>query len=729
MKIKKINIRNILFFTLISLSMLMAGDILFRGRIYDGQSGLPLMGADVYLLRAGKGTVAGNKGWFSLQITSADLGDTLVISYLGYQEQRIPLRSYQDGTPIRLNPKSLEFGERIEVSAERINLIKQDIPHSRSTLDLQEIRQYGGNEISDILKTVPSVQMEGNDLDGRKIQIRGSDPDEVKVYLDGVLINNARFDNTADLSIIPLESIENLEVLKGGNLAFLGSGAFGGVVSVTTRQVNDFQVRLKSKFGSYDSRHFLGELDLPLHRRFTMNYYGQFSQWAPEIEFFPSERFTEKSLNRQINIQKQNHLLNLNYFIPGGSLNAKFIGYFLDYEKPQWTSRYHNFLDVLSYKGNLLSQKDFELTVSHLYTSDKIERSPAGTSRYVNQYLSNQLNTRLTKKFMYRALEMQFLGEYFHEDLQAFSRILDVNREETFYDALLYDNRLSTAAVFSFEDKVTKIPALTWKTFIGTRGDFLASGQTDWTHMVGAQLTYRIEHWNLSPYFNWGNNVKYPSLQENAYVQDVVDFTRSDSLVRRLQPEYNQSAEIGMMATYYPFQSIYQNAELSFSLFTRTVHNKLLRRPFDDIIATTQLGRSVTRGLESAVNLNGLFNRASLSLSYIQLDITDPLIYAYKPDKKLSLHLLYNSSLGIYMTTTAFYEGKSIGWFYDTRDNLQTLEISPFADMDVSFGAKIRIRNIDFDLQFSGHNILDNSSFTYYYLKKRYLQLSLSFTY
>ena len=52
--------------------------------------------------------------------------------------------------------------------------------------------------------------------------------------------------------------------------------------------------------------------------------------------------------------------------------------------------------------------------------------------------------------------------------------------------------------------------------------------------------------------------------------------------------------------------------------------------------------------------------------------------------------------------------------------------IDPFYDLDLSIGYRFRLSGIRWNLQAAGYNILDNSGFQYYLLKKQYFQVSLS---
>ncbi len=245
-----------------------------------------------------------------------------------------------------------------------------------------------------------------------------------------------------------------------------------------------------------------------------------------------------------------------------------------------------------------------------------------------------------------------------------------------------------------------------------------------------AYIKSPAENFHFLPYLNIGKNVKYPSLTEQTYTRDLINPGRQDSSDIKLVPEYSNSAYGGFTIIYFPSISIYHDLEFSIGLFSRTVFNSIIRRPFDDLIAAVQQGRNVTRGIESSLKFNSLFNHFNIGASYIYLHIEDPLLYAYKPDQNASISLNYFSRFGFYLTSTYFYEGKSLAWYYDQDYNIKKETIEPFNDIDLSIGLKHKLfGNIEMDIQLSGYNILDNSGFKYYYLKKRYLQASLAIRY
>ena len=147
---------------------------------------------------------------------------------------------------------------------------------------------------------------------------------------------------------------------------------------------------------------------------------------------------------------------------------------------------------------------------------------------------------------------------------------------------------------------------------------------------------------------------------------------------------------------------------------------------------TSQVGRNVTVGVEASLKFNRVLNVFDVLANATYLDIERPSLYPFKPQSMLSLQLNYNARWGGYFTSTYFYEGESQGYIQDVAANnanaagLSEVTIDPFFDVDVSVGYRFRLGGVRWNLQAAGYNILDNSGFQFYLLKKQYFQVSLS---
>jgi iron complex outermembrane receptor protein len=110
--------------------------------------------------------------------------------------------------------------------------------------------------LSDALADAVGVQVRrfGGLGDFTTVSVRGFSPRQVQVYLDGVPL--ARADNeTVDLSDLPLDAVERVEVYRGATpLRFAQSGP-GGVINVVTRRPGGAPVTAASaSYGSFETR-------------------------------------------------------------------------------------------------------------------------------------------------------------------------------------------------------------------------------------------------------------------------------------------------------------------------------------------------------------------------------------------------------------------------------------------------------------------------------------------
>ncbi|MCE3290350.1 MAG: TonB-dependent receptor [Caulobacter sp.] len=107
---------------------------------------------------------------------------------------------------------------------------------------------------ADILGEVPGLSLSRNGGFGgvTTVRLRGAAGDKTLVLIDGVVQNDASSPNGGyDFAGLDLADIERIEVLQGPQGSLWGSDAIGGVISLTTRELNG--VRLGLEGGSYST--------------------------------------------------------------------------------------------------------------------------------------------------------------------------------------------------------------------------------------------------------------------------------------------------------------------------------------------------------------------------------------------------------------------------------------------------------------------------------------------
>lgn len=114
-------------------------------------------------------------------------------------------------------------------------------------------KQPVSNDLSEIIRTMPGVNLTGNSTSGqrgnnRQIDIRGMGPENTLILIDGKPVNSRQAvrygwrgerDTRGDTNWVPAESVERIEVLRGPAAARYGSGAAGGVVNIITKAIPD----------------------------------------------------------------------------------------------------------------------------------------------------------------------------------------------------------------------------------------------------------------------------------------------------------------------------------------------------------------------------------------------------------------------------------------------------------------------------------------------------------
>lgn len=149
-------------------------------------------------------------------------------------------------------------------------------PASISVITQEDLQRKPVQNLKDVLKEVPGVQLT-NEGDNRKgVSIRGLDSSYTLILVDGKRVNsrNAVFrHNDFDLNWIPVDSIERIEVVRGPMSSLYGSDALGGVVNIITK-----------KIGQKWSGTVTVDTTIQEHRDRGDTYNGQFFTSGPLID-------------------------------------------------------------------------------------------------------------------------------------------------------------------------------------------------------------------------------------------------------------------------------------------------------------------------------------------------------------------------------------------------------------------------------------------------------------
>lgn len=146
--------------------------------------------------------------------------------------------------------QEIETDEQMVITATRTETSLKQAPASMAVITAEDIENSPSITLGDIVAQATSVEV---DFDGTRagrqiISIRGMDSDYTLIMVNGRRLSSASAiirGNDFDLSTIPLQSIERVEIIRGPMSALYGSDGMGGTINIITKApVNEWNSTL-----------------------------------------------------------------------------------------------------------------------------------------------------------------------------------------------------------------------------------------------------------------------------------------------------------------------------------------------------------------------------------------------------------------------------------------------------------------------------------------------------
>jgi len=210
-----------------------------NGSVTDSSTGEPLPGANVLV----KGTTVGVTADFDGKFTiTANNGDVLVISYLGFQSLEV---SAKNGMSVALSPSTTQL-EEIVLTSGVIDFAKvRKTPVAVSTIQASEIALKVGNmEFPEIMNKTPGVYATktGGGYGDSRISLRGFDQRNTSFLINGQPVNDMEsgwvyWSNWQGLTDVA----SGIQIQRGLGASKLAVPSVGGTVSIFTKTADKKQ--------------------------------------------------------------------------------------------------------------------------------------------------------------------------------------------------------------------------------------------------------------------------------------------------------------------------------------------------------------------------------------------------------------------------------------------------------------------------------------------------------
>ncbi|MEP5364293.1 MAG: TonB-dependent receptor [Reichenbachiella sp.] len=210
------------------------------GRIMDGDTDEPLIGANIRLTETNQGTITAADGSFTLD-NVADGTYKLLISYVGFKDQNINVTvngGNQDIGTINLK-ESLFLSDQVVISGTRMAEKLTESPATIGVITSKQIDELPSFNPGELLARVKGVDFVRSGVVGTGVNIRGFNSNFNSKNLqvaDGRLATLI----ATGLPLGPLntqikEDIERVEVILGPNSALYGPNAHNGLVHIISK--------------------------------------------------------------------------------------------------------------------------------------------------------------------------------------------------------------------------------------------------------------------------------------------------------------------------------------------------------------------------------------------------------------------------------------------------------------------------------------------------------------
>lgn len=159
------------------------------------------------------------------------------------------LQAQQDSTAIPLDEVILTANKYPQKQSETGKVV--------TVIDRQQLEKSAGKTLNEILNAVAGTTIIGannNAGTNQTASLRGGSAGNTLILLDGIPVNDPSvISNYFDLNFIPMDQVERIEILKGGQSTLYGSDAVSGVINIISKKATKqkFAVSGKLSGGSY----------------------------------------------------------------------------------------------------------------------------------------------------------------------------------------------------------------------------------------------------------------------------------------------------------------------------------------------------------------------------------------------------------------------------------------------------------------------------------------------
>ena len=702
-----IKVTIIIFSILICSQSLAQNRNTISGTVKDEKTGEILLGANVYLKGTHIGSTANEYGIYA--VTQIPAGKwTVVCSMLNYIKQEREINIGEDTSltiDFLLKNDELTFSE-VVITATRNEALVTSISVATEVLTTAKLAESNAKNVGEALSSIGGTLIKSYGALGslESISLRGSTDSQVLILIDGQRLNNAQ-QASVDMSTIPIDMIERIEVVKGGHAALYGSDAVGGVINIITKSMakkNLLNYRANGTFGSFSTRVYDTSVGQGIG---NFDYFVSYNRTQSNGDFEYTNKKGIKTNLVNADTKSDNIFLKAGYSFYDHSRLSAFHKYresnngspgSVDYPNLTARNKIINNHTSLTYEGLTFGPFAFNLN-TYLMKDEHFYINPEAyggieVSKYNSQALGALLQV-FTDINEYGLLSYGY--EFRQDDLQSKRFVKDI-------EAPFIGNHLRNVHSFYFQDdwsynvdqfwKLTVVPAVRLDSYPE------AGIGSQFSPKVGITLSHNDE-WRGSIRGNIGRVFRAPTYNDLYWPEDTWTVGNPN-----LRPEKGITYDFGFIAQFISMGSW----SIEATYFASKLDDLILWASTTTKWMPTNVSKASITGIESKITWRGFDNLIKIQGSYTNMDAKDNsdnqttsgkyLIYRPKDKFDLLFNLNYNiASLNLFYS----YVGKR---FHDANNKT---ELDSYSLINANVGLSPNIFGVNFNLRLEVNNLVN----------------------
>ncbi len=566
-----------------------------------------------------------------------------------------------------------------------------------STKELSD--KTNAEDMAEALKTIPGVYIRSG-----QINIRDATANKILILIDGQRVNNAQ-SGGYDVTTIPIDAVENVEVLRGGNSARYGADAVGGVVNFITKkakEVSKMDVGLRATYGSFNSQYYSVYTSNTVS---DFNYYLSYKRRQSDGDFKYKD-FDGVDQTRENNHSKgDDFLVKLGYKLQENS-NLSFTGQLGQSENgsagsvkglknyasttPNAILKTNNSFFNLSYgikeiygKADLNANSYYQFFRTR-YNDPDTWGGPTASDHKVNAYgfevtQNNPMMDLLTLVYGYA---------YRHDNANSTS-IGDKNRNT-------HSGHLSANLGFKdigfYLNNISIIPAVRY------------DAPSDFDKVLSPKISFifaSTDAYAFNINVHWSRSYRAPTFNDLFWPEDSYTVGNPD-----LKPEYGRTIEAGCGVT---LPSI--NVTLRLNYFNSKMTDQIIWAPraSDFKWTPTNVDNSLTSGLESYVGIKFFEDKLKFEINHTYMDARDKSgktndnkLLIYRPYHKLDFNTAVTIDIFEVNVNYQFLSDR----YVDAKNSAVLPDVSKW---DLNIGTSPKLFDLNWTVRIDVNNVFNKN--------------------